>query len=120
MVVGLIGCNQNQPVGNTPAPSIKVSSIPADLKNAEALFTKHCAACHGARAAGTSHGPSFLSNIYQPSHHGDEAFVRAATIGVRAHHWSFGDMPPVNGITPQEIETIIPYVRWLQRQAGIQ
>ena len=55
-----------------------------------------------------------------PSHHGDAAFLFAVQRGVAAHHWRFGDMPPQPQVTAGEVEAIIPYVRWLQREAGIQ
>ena len=39
--------------------------------------------------------------------------------GVQAHHWPFGDMPPVPGITKRSMDKIDPHVRWLQRENGI-
>jgi hypothetical protein len=39
--------------------------------------------------------------------------------GVRKHHWSFGNMPPISKVTDQQIATIISYVRTLQRANGI-
>jgi len=57
--------------------------------------------------------------IYEPGHHGDLAFKRAAMNGVRAHHWPFGNMPPVQGITRADIGAIVAYVRALQRANGI-
>ena len=48
------------------------------------------------------------------------AFVLAARNGVRAHHWPFGDMPPVGQpLTDGELAAIIAYVRELQRANGI-
>lgn len=94
--------------------------VPAEHAAGRALFVEHCAACHGPAATGTDQGPPLVHRIYEPSHHADPAFVLAATRGVRAHHWGFGDMPPVEGITAAEVEPIVGYVRWLQRQAGIE
>jgi hypothetical protein len=47
------------------------------------------------------------------------AFQRAAAQGVKAHHWKFGDMPKIEGVTADDVTQIIGYIRWLQRQAGI-
>ncbi len=47
------------------------------------------------------------------------AFLMAARNGVRSHHWKFGDMPPVEGITDAEVKTIVAYVRALQQANGI-
>ena len=64
--------------------------------------------------------PPLVHRIYEPSHHGDMAFVLAARNGVRAHHWPFGDMPPVGQpLTDGELAAIIAYVRELQRANGI-
>jgi cytochrome c len=83
-------------------------------------FDAKCAACHGANAAGQDGvAPPLVHIIYEPSHHGDEAFQRAAAMGVRAHHWRFGDMPPVDGITRGDAKMIIAYIRELQRTNGI-
>jgi cytochrome c len=105
-----------------PPSSQTVSSpaVPAEYAKGEAGFNTYCARCHGPKAAGTDHGPTFISRIYEPNHHGDAAFRLAPMNGVRAHHWQFGDMPKVEGITPQELDEIITYIRWLQRQAGIE
>jgi len=29
-------------------------------------------------------------------------------------------MPKIDGVTPEDVDQIVKYVRWLQRQAGIQ
>jgi cytochrome c len=93
--------------------------VPAEFKKGETLFNANCARCHGERGVGTSQGPPLVHKIYEPSHHGDAAFHRAVALGVRAHHWQFGDMPKLPTVTPAEVDEIIKYVRWLQRQAGI-
>jgi mono/diheme cytochrome c family protein len=40
--------------------------------------------------------------------------------GVRAHHWRFGDMPPVEGVSEAQIAGIVAYIRTLQRANGIE
>ncbi|WP_211284153.1 c-type cytochrome [Oceanimonas doudoroffii] len=82
-------------------------------------YGEYCASCHGADLRGTPQGPPFLHKVYEPSHHGDEAFYRAAAKGVHAHHWRFGDMPPVAGVSRDEVSAIIAYVREQQRRHGI-
>ena len=83
-------------------------------------FEAKCAACHGVNAAGKDGiAPPLIHIIYEPSHHGDEAFQRAAAEGVRGHHWPFGNMPPVEGVTRGDVAMIIAYIRELQRANGI-
>jgi cytochrome c len=100
-------------------PASPPPPVPAEFGKGEAAFNAHCARCHGERGVGTSNGPPFVHKIYEPNHHGDAAFQRAVAMGVRAHHWQFGDMPKISAVTSAEVDEIIKYVRWLQRQAGI-
>ncbi len=85
----------------------------------KALYVKNCARCHGLGGVGTDKGPPFLNKIYRPSHHSDMSFLMAALNGVRAHHWSFGNMPPVEGVGMAEVGMITQYIRSIQREAGI-
>ncbi len=83
------------------------------------LYEKNCASCHGADLRGSAERPPFIHRVYEPSHHGDIAFQLAARNGARAHHWQFGDMMPVAGVTPDDVAHITAYVRAMQRSAGI-
>ena len=93
--------------------------VPEEFQSGEERFAAFCSRCHGVHARGTSKGPPLVHKIYEPSHHGDFAFLRAAAQGVRAHHWDFGNMPKIADASPDDVKLIIPYVRWLQREAGI-
>lgn len=95
------------------------SATPGEFRTGEVKFTTHCAVCHGSGGTGTSQGPPLVHKIYEPNHHADVAFRRAAATGVRAHHWDFGNMPKIEGVMPEDVDQIIKYIRWLQRQAGI-
>ncbi len=101
-------------------PDVDPGPLPADLADGERLFTDNCARCHGTRGVGTAAGPPLVHVIYEPSHHGDYAFQRAARFGVAAHHWNFGNMPAVPGVDSAAVTRITAYVRWLQRGAGIE
>jgi len=105
----------------TAGASEDISSqvVPEELKIGEEKFNSYCSRCHGVQSKGTNNGPPLVHKIYEPNHHGDFAFQRAATQGVRAHHWKFGNMPKIDGVTSEDVNEIIQYVRWLQRQAGI-
>ncbi|MBI3811638.1 MAG: cytochrome c [Nitrospirae bacterium] len=110
--------------GNTVRHEITTAEAavqpPAEQTKGEAAFNRYCAGCHGKAAAGTDHGPSFINRIYEPNHHGDQSFMLAPRLGVRAHHWNLGDMPKIPGVSDDELKQIVGYIRWLQRQAGIQ
>ncbi len=102
--------------GGDPDP---VAAPVGDLDGA-ALYSASCASCHGADLQGTDKGPSHLSIVYEPNHHPDEAFRSAIRNGAAQHHWDFGDMPPVAGLTDDEVESIIAFVRAEQEAEGFQ
>ncbi len=79
-----------------------------------------CSACHGANGQGRKDiAPPLIHKIYEPSHHGDMAFVLAAKNGVPSHHWNFGNMPAVEGVTQADVLNVVAYIRLLQRENGI-
>ena len=90
--------------------------IPFHLGQGQFLYDKYCSSCHGIDLTGSDKGPPLIHPFYKPSHHGDEAFYRAALEGVRQHHWEFGDMQPVMGMTPKKMDKLMPYVRYYQQQ----
>jgi mono/diheme cytochrome c family protein len=112
----LTACDASEP----PKPTASSGLVPTEFQTGETTFNTNCAACHGKQAAGTDHGPPLVHKVYEPNHHGDQAFQRAAANGVQAHHWQFGNMPKIESVTPGDVDQIVKYVRWLQRQAGIQ
>lgn len=101
---------------NGSAIAAETVEIPFKLARGQLLFEKYCSGCHGIQLDGTDQGPPLAHPFYKPSHHGDKAFYRAALQGAKQHHWNFGDMPPVEGMTPGKIESIVPYVRYFQQQ----
>ena len=111
----LVACDSSQ-----PTQAVVSGPVPVEFQTGETTFNANCAACHGKQAAGTDHGPPLVHKIYEPHHHGDQAFQLAAANGVKAHHWEFGNMPKIEGVTPENVDQIVKYVRWMQRQAGIQ
>ena len=96
------------------------ATSPPVVAQGKTLFEENCSVCHGPAGDGTAQGPPLVHIIYEPSHHADVAFILAARNGVRAHHWRFGDMPPLPGVTDGMVQEIVGYIRWLQRQVGIE
>ncbi|MBL8439514.1 MAG: cytochrome c [Zoogloeaceae bacterium] len=99
----------------TPSPGLMPSPM-----GGQPLYARACAVCHGDELTGTDKGPPLLHKIYEPSHHSDASFQMAVKHGSRAHHWQFGNMPPVDGLSPDDVAHITAYVRMRQRRVGIQ
>ena len=102
------------------AVTITVPAFSAEAEAGQALFEENCMTCHGPHATGTDQGPPLVHRIYEPNHHADISFILAVRNGVRAHHWPFGNMAPVEGVSDEDTIKIIRYVRELQRANGIQ
>ena len=84
------------------------------------VYGAHCASCHGADLRGTDKGPSQLSIVYEPNHHGDDAYRSAIANGAPQHHWGFGDMPAIEGLTTEQVDDVIAYIRSEQERNGFE
>ena len=115
--------DRNGPASGVSGGALAVVTVPelsAGAEAGKAVYDAKCANCHGTNAAGVDgKGPPLVHKIYEPGHHGDFAFVRAVTQGARQHHWTFGDMEPVKGVSEADTNRILVYVRELQRANGI-
>ena len=93
---------------------VVVPELSAAARTGKEQFEVSCVACHGANAAGQDGvAPPLVHIIYEPNHHGDQSFYQAVRYGVSAHHWRFGDMPAIEGVSPSQVADIIIYVREL-------
>jgi len=125
LAVGMFGVFYIGGTGPEPTGLQMVEVMPIVLdeetRKGERIFDENCAACHGDNAAGREGiAPPLIHKIYKPSHHADIAFKLAAQVGVRSHHWSFGDMPPVPGVNEDDMVSVIAYLRKLQVANGIE
>lgn len=105
--------------GQNRTSTVKEPVLEGTVASGKKLYDRACSSCHGPSGTGSKKGPPFLHKVYHPGHHGDQAFFRAAQQGARAHHWPFGDMPPVRGLGTRDIEFIVDYVRALQKANGL-
>jgi len=111
LAVGCGGDGDDRATGDTAAGAPEAGQV---------LYAEHCASCHGEDLRGTDKGPSHLSRVYEPGHHSDEAFVSAIRNGSPQHHWDFGDMEPVEGLSDDDVDAIIAFVRQKQAEEGFE
>lgn len=105
--------------GDDTTAADAVEPIPADADGAT-VYALRCASCHGDDLRGTDKGPSQLSIVYEPNHHGDNAYRAAIRNGVAQHHWGFGNMPVIEDITDEQVELVIAYIRTQQQALGFE
>ena len=82
------------------------------------LYLTKCLYCHGKAGRGSSNGPPLV--LYREYHHDDEKFASAIRSGVKQHHWNFGDMPPIESVTEQDIVNVTAYIRAVQAHQDAQ
>ena len=111
-----VGCASTEP----HEPATTSSDPVAATYDGEESFQNRCAVCHGQQADGTATGPPLVNRLYEIGHHPNFSFHNAVNKGVIAHHWNFGNMPPIPNVETAEIDAIICHVRDLQRAEGIQ
>ena len=111
---------ENTIASGAPIVQVSVPELDGNAELGRIAFNQSCAVCHGADAAGQDGvAPPLVHKIYEPGHHSDMSFFLAVQNGVRAHHWRFGNMPPIEGVPESDVELIVEYVRTLQRANGI-
>lgn len=126
ILTALAACStEPAPAPDTPTPLLTETTAPSgpELSNSALLgkevFDANCALCHGADVMGTGTGPPLIDRIYEPGHHSDVSIRSAVRNGVPQHHWWFGNMPPVAGVSDAAVENLICYIRELQLTNGI-
>ncbi|WP_108665340.1 c-type cytochrome [Euzebya rosea] len=116
LVLLLTAC-ASEPSGTPETVADDVAA--GDVAAGETLYQANCAQCHGADLQGTDQGPPHLDAVYLPNHHGEFSFRAAVQNGVQPHHWQFGPMPPIDGLSEQDVTDIIAFVRAEQQLAGL-
>ena len=106
---------------NSPIVSVETPNEFSELAQiGKVNYQNNCSDCHGENAVGQQGvAPPLVHKIYEPSHHGDESFQIAVAMGVRLHHWKFGNMPAIENLPRSDVTAIVAYVRELQRANGI-
>ncbi len=117
--VGVIAWNLMAPSTGGAIVRVTVPRLSGVALAGRKAFDANCASCHGENGAGTDQGPPLIHDIYNPGHHDDGAFFRAARSGVPRHHWNFSDMPPQPHLSGEELAAIVRYIRELQQANGI-
>lgn len=108
-----------KPSPDKEKPRLFVPVLSPVAEAGQMAFTTNCASCHGTNGVGTDKGPPLIHRLYHPGHHADFAFEQAVILGVRAHHWRFGNMPAQPQLTRDETASIIRFIREVQKANNI-
>ena len=123
ILIGGVGVIVNNVISGDGNAAVVDVSMPNTLspvaQKGQKAFAANCAACHGENGSGSDKGPPLIHDIYNPGHHADEAFFRAAESGVQRHHWNFGNMPAQPQVSKKDVEDIVAFIREVQSRNGI-
>jgi len=119
MVTAISSCEQPTSEQLRERQHLPKPGFKGEVATGKQLFDANCSRCHGNNGRGTDQGPPLVDKIYRPGHHSDLTFHAAIKNGALQHHWHFGNMPAIQGVSPEDAEHIIAYVRHQQRQTGI-
>lgn len=119
LVVGVVALSALAGCGSSDDSTSGDPLANGSASRGQETFANNCAQCHGTDLGGTDQGPPLIHEYYVPSHHGDEAFLMAVQRGVQPHHWDFGPMPPVSGLSEDDVADVVAFVRQQQREAGL-
>jgi mono/diheme cytochrome c family protein len=90
-------------------------TVPEKYKLGQKIFHIVCAGCHGRDALGGNKAPTSLQAKFHPSNFANGKFARVILNGSNS-----GSMPSQKRkVTDQDIREIIQYIRYSQKQAGI-
>lgn len=115
LVLFVAGCEAPDPEARLKAMHLPNPAYRPDAEKGGPLFVRFCQSCHGVDARGTEQGPALAEPIYREKRHADLAFHLAVGQGVKSHHWPYGDMPPVQGISPEQTADVIAWIRRQQK-----
>lgn len=119
IVFSLAGCDRLDPEEVQQSWHLPEPGFVADSDKGRVLYETHCARCHGQGEKGTDQGPPLVHKKYRASHKADLVFHWAIKEGAQQRHWQFGDMPPVQDVSPQEAGHIIAFIRSEQERVSI-
>ena len=100
---------------STPAPPpFDPGPVPAEHAAGAQLFLASCTGCHGRAGSGFAGGPPLLDTLYLSPRFPDSAVRRAVLGGAPSRNWDFDDMPAIRTVRPDQIPSVVGYLRWVQ------
>ena len=104
---------------NSGEAGFVIPDFSAQAYDGKEFFAAACGSCHGVYGEGTDTGPTLIHTLYGPLDFPDDLIVAAAKNGASARNWPFGDMPPVDRLTPAQLELAIGFLREVQAANNI-
>lgn len=89
------------------------------MERGRLAFERECASCHGSTGGGTENGPNLIAARYGPSEMAD-ALIRGAVLnGVPQRSAAHPGMPALPQLRPQELDSVLRFLREIQRANDI-
>jgi len=95
------------------------SSRAERMQTGQSAFRRECAGCHGPAGGGTARGPNLIDPAYGPSEMANDLIRGAVLAGVPRRTAGPPGMPGLENIEDRELDSILYYLRAVQRAGGI-
>ncbi len=95
---------------------------PDPYQKGQVLFAAHCNSCHalGDVPALKQRGASLLARMFYHPVTPDQNFFDVVRQGAKDRfNFSHGNMPPIPGLSDDEVREIVKYVRWAQAEEDV-
>ncbi len=87
----------------------------------QVAFVEVCARCHGRKGGGLEgYGPPLISDFYGPSERSDMQIVLAIQLGHVEDNWTYGPMPPAEGLSFSDQGLVVEFLRQVQIANGVE
>ena len=110
-IFGTSGLDAFEEDSGSPASSLS-------FEQGMVAFAEECSRCHGRLARGTDRGPNLIHAAYGPGARSDAEFRRAIREGMPARR-GYRAMPPTRNLAERRLDSMIAFLRGLQRANGI-
>ena len=95
------------------------SSVAETMRAGQLAFQRECAGCHRPSAGRTARGPNLVDPAYGPSEMADDLIRGAIQAGVPQRALGDPGMPGLDHISERELDSILYYLRAVQRVDGV-
>jgi mono/diheme cytochrome c family protein len=94
---------------------VVVPALDGAAATGQGAFLRVCAPCHGPNGGGLDLlGPPLVSDLYGPAERSDLDIVLAIQLGHAEDMWTFGPMPPAEGLAQEEVGPVVEFLRQMQ------
>ncbi len=100
---------------------VTIPTLEGMAEEGQLAFVEVCARCHGRTGGGLEgYGPPLISDFYGPSERSDMQIILAIQLGHVEDNWTYGPMPPAEGLSFSDQGLVVEFLRQVQIANGVE